>query len=78
MLELQLGLWNNLLVGDVGARLRSSLYMLEKPYVSAVDSPYLFACWAQSLDNARVLIETGIRLLKQAVDDINNPPPIGV
>jgi hypothetical protein len=39
---------------------------------------YLLACRTQPLNQTRVLIETGIRLLKQAVDNINNPPPTGI
>lgn len=41
-------------------------------------APYLLSRGTQALDNACVLIETSVGLLKQAVDDINNPPPIGV
>jgi hypothetical protein len=62
MLKFELRLCDDLFVGDVWARFRGCL----------------LGRGTQSLDNTRVLIETGVGLLKQAVDDINNPPPIGV
>ena len=39
---------------------------------------YLIAAWTQPFYHTRILIETGISLLKQAVDDINNPLPIAI
>jgi hypothetical protein len=79
MLKFELRLCDDLFIGDVWARFRGCLQMnqMTRPPFSMY-IPHLLGRGAQSLDNTRVLIETGVGLLKQAVDDINNPPPIGV
>jgi hypothetical protein len=78
VLELELWFCDVLLVGDVWAGLDGRLCQSACPTTSQRGIAYLLSARAQTLHDASVLVQAGVGLLKQAVDDINNPPPIGV
>ena len=66
--------------GDIRSRFYSgnSLSRLARHYRNFVAKSYLVRARADALYHARVLVQTRVRLLKQTVDDINDPPPIAV